>query len=94
VTKFKVGDVVVGVGNIHKFGRPKARVIEKVYPPNKDGIVAYGGQWWKSTEDNLVLESEFVWPSDLEMRLADKKNQASIDKDFFDFIEGHSKGDK
>lgn len=87
--KFKIGDRVVAHGSVFATsGRPKVRVIEKIYPPNESGTICYGGKFWKAKEENLTLESEFAWPSELEMRIMDKKRDESFEE-AFTFVAEH-----
>lgn len=70
--KFKVGDRVVARGATFTVsGRPKVRIIEKAFI--KNGKPVYSGSLWMASEESLILESDFKWPSDLEMRIMDRK---------------------
>lgn len=85
---FELGDKVVMIGKIAEtMGRPRVREITKIVK-RSDGSITYGGDFWFTTAENLVHESKFVWPSELEMRIRDKKAKDQMDK-MFDIIKEH-----
>lgn len=101
MAKFKVGDKVVMIGGSSMFsGRPKVREIENVSLDPR-GLIRYSGggivldgetlYTWFCSEDKLILESEFQWPSEFEMRLADKRAQEHFQRSL-ESIASHEDG--